>query len=307
MPSIGPLSLSRKFQKENVIVRTLSFFMLILALGACSLADPATAETNLFELPDSRSHKLYSERLDRSYPVFVSLPPGYDAKEDKSYPLVLVNDAPYAFPVAAGSLNVPMNAGKFEEVILAGIGFAEGDHPMASRMRDYTPTHDPNWAQFNPGQARAYMDFIENEVLPFLEATYNIAPTCRTLVGHSAGGLFGAWVLLKQPDLFESYILISPALFYDNKVLFEYEETFAETHADLAARVYFAVGSTERPPATPFEWVKDQESFVQKLKQRNYPSLKIQAEVISGGWHETVFPQGFMRGAQWLFGADKTE
>jgi predicted alpha/beta superfamily hydrolase len=34
--------------------------------------------------------------------------------------------------------------------------------------------------------------------------------------GHSYGGLFGAYVLTTRPDMFRTYILSSPSLWFDN-------------------------------------------------------------------------------------------
>ncbi len=276
-------------------------FMSLAAVILISTAAAATGDhETAYLLPNSEVHTLSSTELGRSYPVFIALPPGYDAEAAKPYPVILVNDGPYAFPIAAQSLAVPINTGVMEPAILVAIGYSQGDGPMASRMRDYSPSADANFQAFELGEARAYARFIAEEVLPFIETRFHADASRRTLVGHSAGALFGSWVMLNRPDLFESYILISPAFFWDNALMMREEARYAEHHQDLDTRVYFAVGSDERPPFSPFQWVEVQTAFVDQLGARGYPGLEMRSEILDGALHETVFPQAFIRGAQWL-------
>lgn len=174
---------------------------------------------------------------------------------------------------------------------------------MASRVRDLTPTQDKSWTNYTTGGAQAYLDFMEEDVLPFVEQHYRADPTRRTLAGQSLGGSFGAWVLLTRPELFDSYILTSASLWFHQRMIFDLEKSYAENHKDLRAKVYFAVGEYENPEhgSTRHDMVGDQNAFVASLRSRNYPRLKIKDEIISGSIHETTFPVGFTRAVSWLF------
>ncbi len=174
---------------------------------------------------------------------------------------------------------------------------------MDSRVRDLTPTEDEAWQHYKTGGGPAYLDFIQKEVISFVERHYRADPERRTLVGQSLGGSFGAWVLLTRPELFESYILTSPSLWFHDRNIFDVEEVYAKNNKDLKARVYFAVGEYERPEFrnTRNDMVGDQREFVNKLRSRDYPGLIIKDEVISEALHETTFPIGFTRGVRWLF------
>ncbi|ESP92740.1 alpha/beta hydrolase [Pseudoalteromonas luteoviolacea] len=261
----------------------------------------STSQVSSFAIPNSSVYEIKSEKLSRTYSIFVAVPKGYSKTAKTKYPMVIVNDGPYAFPLAASSLSVPMSAGVLEKVILVGIGYSKGDNMMHSRIRDYTPSTDANWRAFKPGQAQQYLSFIESELLPFIEARYSIDQNKRTLVGHSAGGLFASYVLLNKPDLFESYVVLSGAFFWDKRLLFKQEREYAKNHDDLAARVYFAVGTHETSKRYPFQWLEDQTEFVKQLSARRYANLNIKQDVIEEGLHETTFPIGFMRAMQWLY------
>jgi len=279
------------------------------ALFALFAAGGAYAETGSappkFEIPDSAVHEIESEALGRTYEIFVKTPPGYDSAEEAStkYPVIYLNDGPYTFQVASGVTRLPMNAGKFQKALLVGVSFARGENGMDSRVRDLTPTEDKSWTRYRTGGGPAYLEFLEREVLPFVETHYRADPSRRTLAGQSLGGSFGAWVLLTRPGLFDSYILTSPSLWFHGRNIFAFEERYAADHEDLKAKVYIAVGEHETPErgGTRNDMVGDQIAFVAQLRSRNYPGLIVRAEIIDGAIHETAFPIGFTRGAQWLF------
>lgn len=276
----------------------------LLCLSTLSFAESDSTHPS-FEIPDSSVHTIDSKILGKTYDIFVKTPADYDSDSaaKKHYPVIYLNDGPYTFQVASGVTHLPMNVGKLEQAILVGISFAHGENGMDSRVRDLTQTEDKDWKRYKTGGGPAYLDFIEKEVLPFVESYYRADPARRTLAGQSLGGSFGAWVLLTRPELFESYILTSSSLWFHDRNIFSFEETYAKNNKDLKARVYFAVGEYESPElgTSRNDMVGDQREFVKKLRSRRYPGLVIKDEVISEALHETTFPIGFTRGVRWLF------
>ena len=53
------------------------------------------------------------------------------------------------------------------------------------------------------------------------------------------------WLLLRPPTVFRRYCLSSPALWWDEGVIFDDESAYAAAHDDLDARVYVGVGADE--------------------------------------------------------------
>ncbi|MBG7631359.1 MAG: alpha/beta hydrolase, partial [Bacteroidetes bacterium] len=74
------------------------------------------------------------------------------------------------------------------------------------------------------GGADNFTQFIEKELIPFIDSKYRTAPY-RTLIGHSYAGLFTINMLINHTHLFNNYIAIDPSLDWDNqKLLLEAKE-----------------------------------------------------------------------------------
>jgi predicted alpha/beta superfamily hydrolase len=267
-------------------------------------AKPAPEDGAPFVVPDTAVHTLPASTEGRVYQVYVKTPVGYDAPENagRTWPVIYLNDGAYTFQVASGVTLLPYKFGRLEQAILVGISYAQGDDGMVSRRRDMTPWRDPGLSSASGG-APQYLAFIKTQVLPFVESRYRADPRRRTLAGQSYGALFGAWVAVTEPELFDSYILTSPSLWYDHHQMSKAEAVYAASHKDLKARIYLATGELERPrPGGDAEdMVADQQAFAKALRSRGYPSLKVRDEIMDGTVHETTFPVGLVHGLQWLF------
>jgi predicted alpha/beta superfamily hydrolase len=276
--------------------------LIILTLTVIAYAEPSK---HGFQIPRSNVHIVQSEKLARAYPIFVRTPRGYDdvANNDKRYPVIYLNDGPYAFQIASGVTHIPEFGSLYEQVILVGISYAVGEHARASRTRDLTPVVSASYKHVvapGTGGADDYLDFLETQVLPFVETTYRADPKNRTLAGHSFGGLFATWVLLNKPELFQNYVISSPSLWLNKKLMFQMEQSYADGHEDLIATVYFGVGELEN--AIGRSMVIDQLELVEILRGRNFPSLKIRDHIISDIDHTLAFPINFTRAVRWIFG-----
>ena len=186
------------------------------------------------------------------------------------------------------------------EVIVVGVGYnvSSPSDVMALRTRDYTPTQtedaDSAIAASAPGLAATvksggagpFLDFLREELIPWVDSNYRTLPQVNTLVGDSYGGLFGLYALFHQPDTFTRYLIGSPSIWYGDEVSFEYEEAFARNHGDLLAKIFFSAGSLEEIPGVPeseeFGMVSNTFEMENRLKKRGYPGLKITSHLFDG-------------------------
>ena len=297
----------------------LSRFCSTLALAAALLpaAAPAAEATRPYVLSDTETHVLHASHLARDYEIEVSLPPSY-GKTRRSYPVVFVTDAPYAFPLTrALEARIAGHSKELPEFILVGLGYAQGDTPEYSRRRDYTPSAggDRDASSDMPGrpvvygEAEGYRRFVADEVFPFIASHYRADMAHKVFAGHSYGSLFGAYVMLTAPEMFDGYVLGSPSLWFDQRLLFTRERQFAESHQELHARVYLGAGGYEtlQPRGRPRDprydseddMVGDTQAFARALASRRYPGLKLRTDTIAGEDHLTVAPVLITRGLMW--------
>ncbi len=125
----------------------------------------------------------------------------------------------------------------------------------------------------------------------------------------SYGALLGSEILFSEPHLFDGYILGSPSFWYDRRHMAEREKAYAAKHKDLPARVFMYIGEYEEMrPGDPryakvVNMVTDTRTMDRALRSRNYPSLRMETEVLNDEDHFTVAPRGFTHGLKYLLPA----
>ncbi|RJG11704.1 alpha/beta hydrolase [Massilia cavernae] len=297
-------------------------------LAACSdrsgaaLRQAAEGAPRPYSLEDTEVRDIRARALGRDYQLFIGLPRDYAASTRK-YPVLFVTDATYAFPLIRSITKRVRNGGEdLEEFILVGLSYANGETPEYSRRRDYTPT--PNGDKEAPtgmpgrapvyGEAEGYRRFIAEEVFPLIEQNYRADMRRTIYAGHSYGGLFGLHILFTDPTMFEKYIIGSPSLWFDRRVAFSAERSYARGHTDLPARVFMGVASYEtlnfssgdKRYNKSVDMVRDLQSLEHLLDSRSYPGLEVQTTIINDEDHLTVFPALITRGLKWALPARRS-
>ncbi len=284
-----------------------------LALAGCamSVAPPATQSEARESatavpgvvLPDTESLRVH-DPIGRDYALWVALPAGYAAHPQKRYPVVYVTDALYSFPLVRSVRNLVGQQGvNIEDFILVGLPPQEGLTSKQSRSRDYTPS-DPVRTpagyysdDVTYGGAAHYRDFLADHALPMIDARYRTDPARRVFAGHSYGALLGAYVLTTQPDMFGTYILSSPSLWFDQGLLPRMQD--AAVMPSQPIRVLLSVGGYETVKPGPRystgnDMLRQTADFAGQL-QRSGRKLQVENIVIDGEDHLTVYPRVITR------------
>ena len=258
-----------------------------------------------YTLENTEVRDLRATALKRDYQVFVALPDSY-REGTRSYPVLFVTDANYAFPLVRSITQRLTKHAGMEETIVVGLSYAKGDTGVYSRRRDYTPTvprkhsyrSDMPGRPLALGEAPAYARFLTDQVLPLVAKHYRADMKRKFFVGHSYGSLLGLQILFDKPRTFEYYILGSPSLWYDSGVMFKRLEVYGDRHRDLQANVFFGIGALERlAPGKKrarddenYDMVADLRDFDSALKAQRYPNLRTQVKVFADEDHASVFP-----------------
>jgi predicted alpha/beta superfamily hydrolase len=242
------------------------------------------------EIPNSQLQKITSVIVGQEYDLYIHLPRNYGSKEQK-YPVLYLLDAQWDFPLVAAIFGQQFYDGFLPGIVIVGITWG-GKNPNhdSLRARDLTPTNAATLRQ--SGNAPQFLAFIKKELIPFVESQYRVTDD-RTLMGSSFGGLFTLYALFIETELFQRYVLTSPALGWNNEVIYAYEKNYAEKQSQLPVKLFMAVGEHES--------VSGFQKFVEHLKARNYQGLSLQTRVLENTGHSGTKAEGYTRGLQAVF------
>ena len=174
------------------------------------------------QIPGTVRHELLSKHTSRLYDISIGLPEGYD-DADGRYPAVYVLDGQWDFKLVMSVYGALCFDGFVPDAIVVGIagGGEDPDHE-ALRICDYTPTAHADFE--GSGDANRFLAFVSEELIPFIERHYRADRADRTLLGSSLGGRFALHALFADPHQFGRFVVVSPALFWDEEELAAHED-----------------------------------------------------------------------------------
>lgn len=193
------------------------FRALTLLFVTCMCFGPAAAAPALPEstpLVIGETWFIDSQVLGEKRRINVYRPAGVPA--DAALPVLYMPDGGLAedFLHVAGLLQVGAANMTMRSFLLVGVENTE-------RRRDLTsPTDVEKDRSIAPrvGGSQAFRDFIRNELMPQVARRYQVTSE-RAIVGESLGGLFVVETLVREPDLFDTYIALDPSLWWNDGAL----------------------------------------------------------------------------------------
>jgi predicted alpha/beta superfamily hydrolase len=191
---------------------------------------PAVAQQQVASVAHYR-HVIASKALNEERTILVRVPPNYERSTER-FPVVLMLDAHQPQNgMMASIIESQAFAGAMPEMILVGI-------QNTNRTRDLTPTKTE---RAGSGGGDKFLDFIEQEVLPFVDKNYQTHPY-RIFAGHSLGGLAVVYAMTTRPHLFGGYIAASPVLHWDNNFVIKKGEELFKSPKDFKKSLFISLG-----------------------------------------------------------------
>ena len=273
----------------------------------------------LATIPGTEVRTFHSTAVNQEYQISIALPFHYAENPDKTYPVIYVLDANMYFGMVVEmvrtlNIRVPF-CRPFPDAVIVGIGYpvtgslAEAyAQVMHLRMRDFLLVRDQGAEGFiqdvfpvsDPvasGNAPQFLQFIQQELLPWIETEYRVDAADRTLMGFSWGGEFALYALFQRPHLFQRYVVVSPDLPHGNGAILDYEQQYATQHESLAIRLYLAYGEPELSEyERPFL-----ERFLSALENRHYAGFQLTYQTIPHYDHCAVVAPAFLAGLLVVF------
>ena len=246
-----------------------------------------------------REISIYDEELDTTFIVHITLPPNFD--ENKTYPIFMMTDGVWRLGNHP-ALRKLMEEGKTEDVLLASIGYDFG-------IDGTTP---PVRTKYFYGERQKFLEFITNNLMPYISENYNIDFERSGLYGHSAGGVFSHYAAFNSDKFenqpFQYYIIGSPAFwdlyqleFYDlpaekNPDYYKSEYGYFDRKDVFNKNLYICGGENEDPEYEEYYGENDStlegiENLINRLKSHGVTT--IESKIYEDSNHYEFIPSMF--------------
>jgi uncharacterized protein len=244
--------------------------------------------------PGVTSLKINSAVLGEERTILVRVPPGYETNKLR-YPVLYMTDGNAHIGHTSSTVEFLARNGRMAELIVVGI-------TNTDRTRDLSPTHvkttvagGDSALQFpTSGGADKFLKFIETELIPDIEKRYRVQPY-RILAGHSLGGLFTIHAMVSRPELFHSFVAVSPALQWDNQVAVKRAEDFFKARKEWQATLFMSLGHEPGPIEDGFYQLK------QVLEKNQTKGFEWEAQVLDDEDHGSVVLRSHYLGMRKVF------
>jgi predicted alpha/beta superfamily hydrolase len=261
-------------------------------------AQTTQAQLNQVCLDNTEQFSIASDYVEgETYVIQVGLPMGYSTST-KSYPVFYITDGDISFGMTKGIADLLMIGKEIQDIIVVGIGYGQGlKYRWEKRGRDLVPSSDTIFAEGeNASGADNFIKFIQYELFPVINKNYRTNPDSSAIGGHSLGGLLNSYILFKQPELFNKYVIGSPTVAASNKITFKLEAEYFKRHKELNRTVYVYYGSLENK-----DYTNPVDEFVQNIQTHNYKGLRLITRIFEGETHMSVPSVAITNGLKTIF------
>ena len=149
--------------------------------------------------------QVHSRFLEHDRDVIVWLPPGYDARPSRRYPVLYMHDGRQVFDPTTSTWGKDWQVdehahnmiltGELEPFIVVAVDCTD------ARSEEYSPAH----------KGDDYLRFLIEELKPRIDAEWRTAPERTAIAGASLGGLISFYAVWKHPDVYFGAACLSPA------------------------------------------------------------------------------------------------
>ncbi|MEH6944844.1 alpha/beta hydrolase [Bacillus sp. JJ722] len=147
------------------------------------------------------------------------------------------------------------------------------------------------------GEGEHYIDFIVNELKPYIDNKYRTVKDDTAMAGSSSGGLISTYAMCKYPSIFKRVAALSNAYWLSQNEI----ENLAE-RCDLTnvKRFYFDIGTMEQTATFgPDVYLSSNISFKNVIDKKG---LNYRFEIVEGAEHtETAWRERFPEILKYLY------
>lgn len=243
--------------------------------------------------------------LNEKRTLNIYLPDGYDKNAADKYPVIYLLDGSadedFIHIVGLVQFNNFSWIDRVPKSVVVGIATID-------RRRDFTfPTTNAGEKNLykTAGKSENFMNFIEQELQPFIEKKYR-TNSSKTLIGQSLGGLLATEILFKKPQLFDKYIIVSPSLWWDNGSLLKYSPDIVRPAFSPKTDIYIGVGKEGLTPSDPPRVMEvDANLLAEKIRGTKSKNVNVYFDYLPQEDHATIMHQAVFNAFRILYPVKK--
>ena len=239
-------------------------------------------------------HVLNSKVLNEEQKISVYLPEKYGEDPTHRYPVIYALDGKYYKQMVSAVIARFYGDWLIPETIVVTID-------NENRIRDYTPTPHAT-ADVLSGKADVFLDYIEKELIPFVDSNYQTSEF-RIFEGHSLGGLLSLYAVQARPELFTAHYAFSPSLHWGDNKTVEKIITYLSSRKSLKQFIYMNLGNeivkSEYEPNNTMgaSFLRLQTFF----KEHSVPGLRVKSEILKNLPHASTNISGLVNATNELY------
>ena len=177
---------------------------------------------------------IFSNVLNEQREIKIYLPREFNQDSSSKYDVIYILDGEthlhdflYIYQFAKSENFVP-------PLILIAI---QNTYTSEGNMRDRDFLPEKTIDNVKGGGANNFITFLKNELIPYINKKLPSSGE-NSLFGHSFGGVFSMYVLLKEPDLFSNYYCSDPAFPWNNRRIISMAEETFKSSSELNKTLY---------------------------------------------------------------------
>ncbi len=263
-----------------------------------------------FALAGTECIEVCSSVSGREYRIMLATP--QTPPPAAGYPFIYLLDAEMCFGTAVEAVRWQTKPPKgYDPAVVVGIGYPSRLDRVRERFLDYTTPADPaqlpvrgNREPWPPlGGADAFLDFIELELMPAVEARYPVDRSRQSFIGHSMGGFLVLHALFTRAPMFRTYVAGSPSIWWNGHALLEEERAFRRrlvemtetlSSADPERLLLIAAGGHEGGGDS--RMLENAMEMGARLSALHHPLLTVVVKEFEGEGHISVVPALLAKG-----------
>jgi predicted alpha/beta superfamily hydrolase len=251
------------------------------------------------------SEKISSKILGEDREILIHIPKsngGNKIKDRGQYPVIYLLDGNENFNSVVSITEHMEETSLCPPTIVVGI-------VHTNRLSDLTTGSDKEY-KGAVSNGEKFMSFVEKELIPHIDSTYPTT-TYKTFIGHSVGGLTVMNTLVNKPNMFNSYVSLDGALWWNEANVVKEAKSLLSRNNYKGKTLYMAMAnrlergvdtlSVQNDTTGNTSLIRSNLSFIKELQKANKNQMRYSYKFYENDNHPSIRLIGAYDALRYIF------